>query len=77
MLRLRAVSKVVLNSANTCLAKKKLHKRFNLLKLLAISTVWILKCFTSLPKLYLNKLAKISFYPFLVIQSLHLGCFTI
>ena len=25
---------------------------FNLLKLLAISTVWILKCFTSLPKLY-------------------------
>ena len=25
---------------------------FNLLKLLAILTVWILKCFTSLPKLY-------------------------
>ena len=31
---------------------------FNLLKLLAISTVWILKCFTSLPKLQKNLVAK-------------------
>ena len=28
-------------------------------KLLAISTVWILKCFTSLPKLYRNLIHKI------------------